>query len=320
MPQACRRFTGLLLLAGLLLSMAEAVCAQSGPRRVASLNLCTDQLLLALADRSQIASLSRLARDPSMSFMAEEAVGFRLNDGGVEPLLFDRPDLVLAGTYGQQEQAALLKRQGFEVLSLGSWSSLEDGREQIRSLARRLGHPERGKELIARIDGALERARGIVPGKRSILVYERGGWVAGARSPLGEILAHMGFSLHQEALGLSAGGAARLETIVVTPPRFPARRCRFREGARQWDGFVRSSGTGRRGATGAPLGGPWPAYDLRWPGDAGGHRCCESRGSGQSTVRGLDHSSRSCRAGAGLRRIGQPAATKTTASQASATR
>ena len=220
MPQACRRFTGLLLLAGLLLSVSEAVLAQSGPRRVASLNLCTDQLLLALADRSQIASLSRLARDPSMSFMAEDAAGFRLNDGGVEPLLFDRPDLVLAGTYGQQEQAALLKRQGFEVLSLGSWSSLEDGREQIRSLARRLGHPERGKELIARIDGALERARGIVPGKRSILVYERGGWVAAARSPLGEILAHMGFSLHQDALGLSAGGAARLETIVVTTPDF----------------------------------------------------------------------------------------------------
>jgi iron complex transport system substrate-binding protein len=220
MPQACRRFTGLLLLAGLLLSVSEAVLAQSGPRRVASLNLCTDQLLLALADRSQIASLSRLARDPSLSFMAEDAAGFRLNDGGVEPLLFDRPDLVLAGTYGQQEQAALLKRQGFEVLSLGSWSSLEDGREQIRSLARRLGHPERGEELIARIDRALERARGIVPGKRSILVYERGGWVAGARSPLGEIVAHMGFSLHQDALGLSAGGAARLETIVVMPPDF----------------------------------------------------------------------------------------------------
>ena len=220
MPQACRRFTGLLLLAGLLLSVSEAVLAQSGLWRVASLNLCTDQLLLALADRSQIASLSRLARDPSMSFMAEDAAGFRVNDGGVEPLLFDRPDLVLAGTYGQQEQAALLKRQGFEVLSLGSWSSLEDGRGQVRNLAHRLGHPERGEDLIARIDRALERARGIVRDKRSILVYERGGWVAGARSPLGEILALMGFSPHQEALGLSAGGAARLETIVVIPPDF----------------------------------------------------------------------------------------------------
>ena len=220
MPRGCRRFTGWLLPLGLALSMAGTVHAQSAPRRIASLNLCTDQLLLALADRSQIASLSRLAGEPSLSSMAGEATGFRLNEGGVETLLFDRPDLVLAGTYGQQEQAALLKRQGFEVLALGSWSSLEDGRGQIRRLARRLGHPNRGEELIARIDGALERARGIVPGKRSILVYERGGWVGAARSPLGEILAHMGFTLHQEALGLPAGGAASLETIVVTPPDF----------------------------------------------------------------------------------------------------
>jgi iron complex transport system substrate-binding protein len=74
--------------------------------------------------------------------------------------------------------------------------------------------------LIARIDAALKHARGIVSGKRSILVYERGGWVATATSPLNEILSHMGFSLHQEALGLSAGGAARLETIVAAPPDF----------------------------------------------------------------------------------------------------
>jgi len=220
MPWRSLCLAGWLILAGAALSAAGPVQAQPAPRRVASLNLCTDQLLLALADRSQIASLSRLARDPALSFMAAEAAGFHRNDGGAEALLFDRPDLVLTGTYGGQEQAALLRRQGIEVLALGSWSSLGEGREQIGGLARRLGHPERGEALIARIDAALERARGIVPGKRSILVYERGGWVAAATSPLNEILSHLGFSLHQEALGLAGGGAARLETIVATPPDF----------------------------------------------------------------------------------------------------
>ncbi len=215
-----RRLAEGLLLTGTALLVAGAVQAQPVPRRVASLNLCTDQLLLALADRSQIASLSRLARDPSLSFMAAEAASVPQNDGGAETLLFERPDLVLAGTYGQQEQAALLRRQGLDVLDLGSWSSLEDGRTQIRSLAHRLGQSERGEALIAQIEAALARARGIVPGKRSILVYERGGWVAAAHSPLNEVLTHMGFSLHQEALGLPTGGAVRLETIVVAPPDF----------------------------------------------------------------------------------------------------
>jgi iron complex transport system substrate-binding protein len=200
--------------------IASAMQAESRPERIASLNLCTDQLLLALADRGQIASLSRLAQDPALSFMADRAAGLPLNDSKAEAVLFTKPDLVLTGTYGEQDRVALLKRQGLEVLQLGPWSSLEDGRGQIRVLARRLGHPERGEALIARIDAALERARDTVPAKRSILVYERGGWVMAARSPLSEVLVHMGFRLHQEAIGLDAGGAVRLETIVTAPPDF----------------------------------------------------------------------------------------------------
>jgi iron complex transport system substrate-binding protein len=215
-----KRLIQTILLLGLALAPASSTYARSKPARVASLNLCTDQLLLALADRHQIASLSRLARDPSVAFLADQATGIRLNDRGAETILFDRPDLVLTGTYGQQEQIALLRRQGLDVLPLGPWVGLEDGRGQIRTLARRLGHPERGEALIAQIDSALDRARRAVPGRRSILVYERGGWVTAPRSPLGEILVHMGFRLHQEGLGLTQGGVARLEAIVTTPPDF----------------------------------------------------------------------------------------------------
>jgi iron complex transport system substrate-binding protein len=208
------------LLISPMLLIPAAAQAQPIPRQVASLNLCTDQLLLALADPSQIASLSRLARDASISFMVDRSAGLPLNDSMAEAVLFQKPDLVLTGTYGSRDQVDLLKRQGLEVLQLGPWSSLEDGRQQIRLLARRLGRPERGEAMIARIDLALERAKGIVPDSRSILVYERGGWVTSAASPLGEILVQMGFKLHQGALGLSQGGVARLEAIVMRPPDF----------------------------------------------------------------------------------------------------
>ncbi|MBB3021667.1 iron complex transport system substrate-binding protein [Microvirga lupini] len=208
---------GWAFLIGCLWGISTAV-AQPKPQQVASLNLCTDQLLLALADRHQIASLSRLAHDPSVSFMAEQAAGLPLNKGGAEALLFSRPDLVLTGTYGQQDQVAVLKRQGLEVLQLGPWQGLTEGREQIRLLAGRLGHVDRGEALIARIDAALDRAKAIIPDGRSILVYERGGWVTDARSPLGEVLTQMGFTLHQEVLGQKNGGVVRLETIVITPP------------------------------------------------------------------------------------------------------
>ncbi|WP_245411002.1 ABC transporter substrate-binding protein [Microvirga flavescens] len=211
-------------LAGLLLAMLApgfgAALAEARPQRIASINLCTDQLLLALADREQIVSLSRLAKDRSISFFADRVGNIPLNSGTAEAVLFSKADLVLAGPFGQQAATELLRRQGFEVLTLDPWRNLEHGREQVRELARRVGHPERGEKLIAEIDAALARTKDIVPSGRSVLVYYRGGWVPATDSLMGEILRHMGFKLHQEKIGLQQGGMTRLENIVSVPPDY----------------------------------------------------------------------------------------------------
>jgi len=203
-----------------LLLGGGAVEAQTKPQRVVSLNLCTDEMLLALGDREQIASLSFLIRDPSISIMVDQAQGLPVNDGRAESILFDGADLVLTGTFGQYNQAALLKAQGLKVMTLGPWTSLAEGHEQIRVVARTLGHPERGEALLAEIDAALRRTKDIAAGEPTILVYDRGGWVSAANSPMNELLVHMGFRPHHEALGMPYGGVARLEAIVTAPPDY----------------------------------------------------------------------------------------------------
>lgn len=221
MLQLClRRISQWIFLLGLALGVGDTAAAARTPQRVVSLNLCTDQLLLALADRSQIASLSPLARDPSISFLWQEASSLPANEGRGEAILFSGADLVLAGSFDRQSRTALLRRQGLEVLALDPWRNLEDGREQIRTVARRLGHSERGDALIADIDAALARTRELVQGRRSILTYYRRGWVPASDSLVGELLRHMGFELQQEAMGLGRGGVARLEAIVETPPDY----------------------------------------------------------------------------------------------------
>ncbi|MET0527565.1 MAG: ABC transporter substrate-binding protein [Microvirga sp.] len=215
-----RFFRWMLMLGVASLLSTVAAQAQGRPQRIVSLNLCTDQMLLALADREQIASLSPLIRDASISFMAEKAGGLPVNDGSAETILFSGADLVLTGTYTRQNQAALLRGQGLNVLALGPWTSLAEGREQIRTIAKAIGHPERGEALVQEIDAALERTKGIAKSKSSVLIYDRGGWVLPAASPTNELLVHMGLVPHHEALGLPHGGMARLETIVTTPPDF----------------------------------------------------------------------------------------------------
>jgi iron complex transport system substrate-binding protein len=203
-----------------ILALKAPALAQPSPQRVVSLNLCADQLLLALADREQIASLSPLARDRSISFLAEEAAGVPVNEGKGEAILFSGADLVLTGRFGSHARRELLERQGLDVMVLDPWQSLGEGRAQIRSLARRLGHPERGEALIGEIDAALARAKDIVPRGRSVLTYYRRGWVPSSDSLVSELLRHMGFMLHQDALGLRRGGIVRLERIVASPPDY----------------------------------------------------------------------------------------------------
>jgi iron complex transport system substrate-binding protein len=207
-----------MVLAGAL--AARPAAAQDRPRRIVSLNLCADQLLLALADRDAIASLSPLATDPSLSFLAGRAAGISVNGGKGETILFSGADLVLAGSFGQHARTALLRRQGLEVLALEPWRSIDHGRGQIRALAARLGQPGRGEALISAIDAALARTKDIVPGAPSILTYYRRGYVPASDSLTGELLRHMGFRLHQDALGLPRGGVARLESVVRTPPDY----------------------------------------------------------------------------------------------------
>jgi iron complex transport system substrate-binding protein len=194
--------------------------AEARPQRVVSLNLCADQLLLALADPGQIASLSPLAGDLSISFLAEKAAGIPANEGTGEAILFAGADLVLSGQFGAHARIELLRRQGLEVLVMDPWRDLDDGRRQIRELAGRLGHGARGEALIGQIDAAMARARGVVPAGRSVLTYYRRGFVPSSDSLGNEILRHMGFVLYQEELGLQQGGFVRLETIVSAPPDY----------------------------------------------------------------------------------------------------
>ncbi|MDJ1158797.1 ABC transporter substrate-binding protein [Chelatococcus sp. SYSU_G07232] len=212
------RALALVLVLGLA---APPVLAQEAPpRRVVSLNLCADQLLIALADRNQIASLSPLARDASMSFLAQEAQSLPVNGGSGEVILTEGADLVLAGRYGSRARRELIERRGVPVAVLDPWRDLDQGRAQIRDLAARLGHPVRGEALIAAIDAALARSHNVAREPRSVLVLYRRGWVPGEASLVAEFLRHMGLEPMQARLGLPQGGLVRLERVVAMPPDY----------------------------------------------------------------------------------------------------
>jgi iron complex transport system substrate-binding protein len=195
--------------------------AEAGePHRVVSANLCADQLLLALADRAQIASLSPFATDPALSYLAAEANGIDQNRGAVEDILRLEADLVLIGAYDSRYARALLEAKSVPFQVLGPWRDLEDGRAQIRALSARLGHSERGETLIRTIDAALAAARDSAPSAHSALVLERRGYVLGRGSLIAEILGLTGLRDGAAALGVGRQGFVSIERIVAGRPDY----------------------------------------------------------------------------------------------------
>jgi iron complex transport system substrate-binding protein len=205
------------LLSALVAMLGPPIARADAPRRVASINLCTDQLLLALADPDQIAAVSPFARDPRLSFLSDRALRFSETSANAEDLLARGADLVLLGPHDNKYTRAFLDGQQVPVLVVPPWTGLDDGRAQIRIVAARLGHSERGETLIRAIDDALAAAPR-VPAGTTALELERRGYVPGSRTVVADVLNRLGFDDRTRAMGLSDGGFVPLERLVVAPP------------------------------------------------------------------------------------------------------
>src|SRR5437764_5008134 len=112
----------------------ERACADA-PRRVVSFNVCTDQLLVALADPAQIAGLSPYAGDPVLSAVANEARAFRRLAWHAESVVPLDPDLVLVGPRDRAMTQRLLAALGYRVVEVAFVSTIADVRDQIPNLA-----------------------------------------------------------------------------------------------------------------------------------------------------------------------------------------
>lgn len=142
-------------------SAAEAPSAPTpGARaalRVASLNLCTDELLLALADPGQIVSVTHLSQQEAETPLWREARRHPRNDGSLVSAARHRPDLVLTMGGGARDRLRIANRLEVAILDLPFAQGLDDIETSVRTVAAALGHKERGEALIARL-GALRQS------------------------------------------------------------------------------------------------------------------------------------------------------------------
>ena len=215
------RLAKTMMLAALLGVAAASAVANAAdlarPVRVVSLNLCTDQLLLGLADPAQIAAVSFLAQDPALSPLAEMARGLPINRGRLEEVVALRPDLVIAGRYGAQQTVSRLRQLGVDVLELDIAQDFDAALAQIGILAEALGQAPRGREMAAQIGARMAALRAAQPTRRPIAaILDANGLSLGADTLADAVLALAGFDNAASRLGRHGLTRLGLEQALVS--------------------------------------------------------------------------------------------------------
>jgi iron complex transport system substrate-binding protein len=208
------------VVAGILLATCASANAADPPRRIASFNVCADQLVVALADPSQIAGLSPYASDPAISVVADQARAYPRLALQAEAMVPLKPDLVLVGTWDRPLTQRMLRSLGFRVVGVDVVSDIAAGLAQIREVAALLGHPARGEALVAEVEAARRRlAAAPRPTALSALLIGNNGYTVGLDSLAGALLAEADLKPPPGAPA-GYGGYVPLEKLIMLRPDY----------------------------------------------------------------------------------------------------
>jgi iron complex transport system substrate-binding protein len=186
------------------------------PARIVSLNLCTDELVLRLAEPDRIASVTWLAREPGSSNVADAALRVEINHGFAEEVAAAKPDVVVAGRYTARTTVALLKRTGIPVIDFDVPRSIDDVRNQIRIMARLLGEQDEAERLIERMNHRLAAVAPPPTPRPRAIVLNPNGTTVGRGTLVDEIMTRAGMDNVAAQLGIDSYGIVPLETVVTS--------------------------------------------------------------------------------------------------------
>jgi iron complex transport system substrate-binding protein len=196
-----------------ILAASLALCAPAeaaAPRRVASLNLCTDELLLLIGDPRQIASVTHLAHKEAETPLWRLGRRFPRNDGSLLSVATRKPDLIITMGGGIRDRSGIASKLKIRLLDLPFPQTLSDIDRSVAQVARALGREQRGREISARIQ-RLRRSR--TPDALDAIWLSGGGQSLSSNGLGAEWMRLAG--LRQRPL---QGDRVSLEELLVRPP------------------------------------------------------------------------------------------------------
>ncbi|HNN87146.1 MAG: ABC transporter substrate-binding protein [Pseudomonadales bacterium] len=215
-----RAFFVFLLLIGVAHSARAETETAKKPQRIASLGLCTDQILLMMVDASRIATVNHQAADPVASYMAKAVGSIPLNYGSAEEIIPLHPDLVISTSFGAPDAVRILKKLGYRVELMPLPTSVDGIRSMLLRVGQWLGETEKAKTLIAEMDKKIADAQARNQHKPSprAIIYSPNGYTIGSDTLENDILRQAGYRNLAADMGMQRFQQISLETLVTTQP------------------------------------------------------------------------------------------------------
>ena len=188
---------------------------------IVSLNLCADAILVEVTEPGQLLAISHYSHKPRAGPIPAAVLRRIPPTGGtVEEIAALAPDVVVGDSFTPPATRAALARLGISFVALPIDRDVAASKAQVRLLARLAGDSERGERLIGQIERSLSTA---TPSpdwrRRTALVWQGGGLVAGDDSLIAELLGRAGFAPAAAARGLGQGATVSLERMLADPPQ-----------------------------------------------------------------------------------------------------
>lgn len=133
------------------------------PRRIVSLNVSADEVLLDLVDNTRLAALSALSDDPGICSAAEKAkhISGRVYGNNIEGILIYQPDLVIVPNYDSNTINAL-RSSGLKTYVYKTPSNMDEIFRFIKDLGDVTGETEKYGQMAATLKQRLEKVRSTV--------------------------------------------------------------------------------------------------------------------------------------------------------------
>lgn len=210
-----------ILLRGLLILavLCQPLTTHAAAQRIASLNLCLDQLLLAWVPRQQIASVTYLSTDPQLSTIAAQLDGIHINHGLAEELIPLQPDLIVAGEFGAGDAVRLLQHFDYRVERIALPRTLDDIIVHMEALSELVGAQAQAAVMIDELREELAALDAQpVTEKTAAIWYSPNGIVAGRATLEHELMERAGFRNLAAEQGVVSFAQMDLEQLVAAQP------------------------------------------------------------------------------------------------------